>query len=129
MLLRLVHSEHGRFGSIRHYQARSRFGVNRCPRAANRASVRAWSARNPMAPRARRLLRQVVKSGKVEVADRCQARGCTNTERLQGHHHEYSRPLAVTWLCPRHHRRAHWSGVLCLKDGVPRRRASVPKLN
>jgi hypothetical protein len=40
-------------------------------RAANRASVRAWSARNPMAARARRLLRQAVKSGKVQVADQC----------------------------------------------------------
>jgi hypothetical protein len=48
---------------------------------------------------------------------------------LQGHHADYARPLMVTWLCARHHRLAHWSGVLRLKEGVPRRRSKVPKTN
>ncbi len=28
-------------------------------------------------------------------------------ENVQAHHHDYSLPLAVTWLCPRHHAMVH----------------------
>jgi hypothetical protein len=28
-------------------------------------------------------------------------------ERVEAHHHDYSKPLDVTWLCVRHHRLAH----------------------
>lgn len=28
-------------------------------------------------------------------------------EHVEAHHHDYSQPLAVTWLCVRHHRLAH----------------------
>lgn len=27
--------------------------------------------------------------------------------KVHGHHHDYSKPLDVTWLCPRHHGLAH----------------------
>ena len=98
-------------------------------RAANRAAVRAWTARNPMAARARRLLRRALKAGKLQMAPHCQARDCTSTRRLEAHHADYHRPYVVVWLCAAHHRRAHWSGVLHLADGLPRRRARLPKLN
>jgi hypothetical protein len=97
-------------------------------RAANRLAVRAWSVRNPMAAQARRKLRRAVKSGKVQMADHCQAQGCTSTKRLQGHHADYRSALQVVWLCATCHRRAHASGVLRVKKGVPRQRSRVPKL-
>jgi hypothetical protein len=81
-----------------------------------------------MAARARRLLRRAVKAGKVQITHHCQAHGCTATERLQGHHASYRSPLKVVWLCATCHRRAHSSGVLRVKRGVPRRRSRVPKL-
>lgn len=97
-------------------------------RAANRRAVAAWAQRNPQAIRARSILRRAVKSGRVQIAEHCQADGCTTTQRLHGHHHDYLRPLAVTWLCSRHHHRAHASGVLKVKRGVRCWRPRIPKL-
>jgi len=62
-------------------------------RASNRAAVRAWTARNPEAACARVKHRRAVKSGKVKMAEHCEARGCSNSERLQAHHGDYNRPL------------------------------------
>ena len=98
-------------------------------RAVNRAAVRAWTQRNPMAARARRLLRKALKAGKVQQAEHCQAKDCSSTRRMEAHHADYSRPYVVVWLCAAHHRRAHWSGVLHLDESVPRRRARIPRLN
>lgn len=30
-----------------------------------------------------------------------------NAANAEAHHHDYSKPLDVTWLCPVHHRRLH----------------------
>lgn len=98
-------------------------------RASNRAAVRAWTQRNPMAARARRLLRRALKAGKVQMAEHCQAKDCVSARRMEAHHADYSRPYVVVWLCAAHHRRAHWSGVLHLDESVPRRRARIPRLN
>ena len=33
---------------------------------------------------------------------------CGSAERVQGHHHDYTKPIDVTWLCPKcHARRRH----------------------
>ncbi|HBG30746.1 MAG TPA: hypothetical protein DDW98_08975 [Gammaproteobacteria bacterium] len=32
---------------------------------------------------------------------------CETTERVQGHHFDYSRPLDVVWLCAQHHSAFH----------------------
>jgi hypothetical protein len=93
----------------------------------NRAAVRAWSLRNPEAVVARSKLRRAVRAGRIVPAGVCQAAGCTERENLQGHHANYSKPLAVAWLCAKHHRRAHAAGIARLKRGVPRKLGKVPK--
>lgn len=32
---------------------------------------------------------------------------CGTFERVHAHHHDYSRPLDVTWFCPKHHAAEH----------------------
>lgn len=52
---------------------------------------------------ARRKLRNAVSNGEVSKMP-CEVCGDVNS---QGHHHDYEKPLDVTWLCPIHHAEAH----------------------
>ena len=57
--------------------------------------------------KARRILRYAIQTGKVrkpKVCDECFSEG-----RIHGHHKDYSKPLAVIWLCPTCHSFIHRS--------------------
>lgn len=51
----------------------------------------------------RKNTRRAVKRGKLEKLP-CQVCGALEVE---AHHHDYSKPLEVTWLCSRHHKELH----------------------
>lgn len=57
--------------------------------------------RSPEKNRARRAVLRAVKSGKL-VRQPCIH--CGATENVEGHHHDYSKPLDVRWVCFRCHR-------------------------
>lgn len=96
-------------------------------RVANRCAVARWSREHPLAVRARKILRQALKAGRILIGKFCGVSGCDNTRRLEAHHHDYREPLRVLWLCSRHHRRLHASGrPLRLKPGIPRRYSHIP---
>jgi hypothetical protein len=92
--------------------------------AANRASAKASHRRDPWYPRnvekalaarrerairepekerARSALRHAVDRGEIE------SEGCLfcDATPAEGHHHDYSKPLGVTWLCVKHHGLVH----------------------
>lgn len=48
--------------------------------------------------------RQAVERG-VLVRGPCEV--CGSTERIEGHHDDYDKPLAVRWLCKKHHEEVH----------------------
>ena len=50
-------------------------------------------------------LANAVRDGKVEKSTHCYY--CGSTDKIQGHHFDYSRPLDVTWLCLSCHRKTH----------------------
>lgn len=52
---------------------------------------------------ARTKLNNALRYGKV-VRGPCRDCGCTDTH---GHHHDYSKPLDVIWLCQKHHVEEH----------------------
>ena len=62
-----------------------------------------WQAANPKARWAHRALESALRRGIVERAP-CVV--CGKNE-VDGHHTDYDRPLAVTWLCRRHHVAEH----------------------
>ncbi len=61
--------------------------------------------RNPQAVKARTALSNAVRDGKVTRGTRCEH--CGSSGSLHGHHHDYSRPFAVVWLCAACHRQLH----------------------
>jgi hypothetical protein len=59
----------------------------------------------PILEAVRSRLRSAVRTGEIIKPLRCEK--CGAEEELHGHHADYTKPLEVTWLCARCHRRAH----------------------
>lgn len=57
----------------------------------------AWDAKYPDRARAHTAAGNAVRAGKLQKPDRCE--GCGLERKLQKHHHDYSKPLLVVWLC------------------------------
>jgi hypothetical protein len=54
--------------------------------------------------KARNTLSNAVRDGRVAKRP---CAFCATTEKLEAHHHDYAKPLDVTWLCKPCHRRFH----------------------
>lgn len=62
--------------------------------------------KNPTQRNAYRVLQQAMECGLVENPGYCYGCGCTEEEhRIEAHHHDYSKPLDIIWLCTPCHRR------------------------
>lgn len=66
----------------------------------------AWRRRNPKAAWAHVALQSALRRGLIERGP-CEVCGAEPTD---GHHDDYDRPLAIRWLCRKHHRREHQRG-------------------
>ena len=66
--------------------------------------ARAYRRRNPEKLKAQNLLNYAIRTGKMKRGD-CE--GCGTRERVHAHHHDYSKPYDVRWLCYRCHKTAH----------------------
>ena len=63
---------------------------------------------DPVKLRARNAVRDAVRRGKIEKPNRCNR--CHKSflrHQLMGHHHDYSRPIDVEWLCSSCHSLEH----------------------
>lgn len=65
-----------------------------------------WAAANPQARWAHMALASAIKRGLI-ARQPCEECGA---EPADGHHPDYDRPMAVVWLCRRHHRALHCNG-------------------
>lgn len=59
----------------------------------------------PLANTARSAVNNAVRDGRLFKPNRCEH--CGKADRLHGHHHDYSKPFAVVWLCVACHRQHH----------------------
>ena len=62
-----------------------------------------WNNANRDKLRAHAVLRVALRRGEIKRG-RCAVCG---SFRVDGHHHDYSKPLDVVWLCRRHHQQHH----------------------
>jgi len=73
-----------------------------------------WNAENAHKKRAHRLLRKAVLDGKIVKPQACVQ--CREQKPLVAHHHDYSKPTDVHWICRKCHAIEH-GGVAA---GVPK---------
>lgn len=86
-------------------------------RKADRQAQRPRRKPDPVKDRARSTLRRAVRSGKVQRPDTCSDCG-TSEHRIEAHHHDYTKPLDVEWLCSLCHGQRHWKEpIIALCDG------------
>lgn len=66
-------------------------------------SKKRWNAENPEKRRAHKIVENAIAAGtlKPEPCERC------GSPDAQAHHEDYSKPLEVSWLCPRDHKARH----------------------
>lgn len=83
--------------------ARSAYAETERGKAAMARAKLAWSERNADKRKAQLMLAKAVRAGRVQKHT-CWVCDSPNTH---GHHYDYSLPLDVTWLCPRHHADLH----------------------
>ena len=67
-----------------------------------RETLENWRSEHPARARAQAAVRRALSSGLL-FREPCFVCG----ERAEAHHPDYDAPLAVTWLCRRHHMQAH----------------------
>lgn len=56
-----------------------------------------WRRRFPDRRKAQHVVNNRLRDKKIEKPERCQ--GCSRAAVVEAHHHDYSKPLAVVWLC------------------------------
>lgn len=85
-------------------KARKQYEKTRRGRQVKRASNLRWIESNPEKRKAQHAANNAVRDGKLKKQP-CQV--CGTWKRVQKHHEDYSKPLDVQWLCPKHHAEAH----------------------
>ncbi len=66
-------------------------------KSSHNSSTTAWSGRNPAARSAENVLNNAIRDGKVKKPDMCKCG--KQAARINGFHHDVSKPLDVEWLC------------------------------
>ncbi len=69
----------------------------------NRDKDRKYRAKYPEKHQAKLLVRRAIQNGSLT---RCNCQICDNPDS-EAHHEDYSKPLEVIWLCPKHHAERH----------------------
>ena len=65
-------------------------------------SEKNWALKNPEKIKAHIAVKNALRSGKMHRHPCCI---CGN--KAHAHHEDYSKPLEVIWLCPKHHSERH----------------------
>jgi hypothetical protein len=79
------------------------FDRSRGIRKSNKAVLERWTAKFPERKKAANAVSNALRDGRLR---KMPCLFC-ESEKVEGHHKDYSKPLDVIWLCPKCHRRLH----------------------
>lgn len=82
--------------------------------AARRERVRRWNLENKEKKRAHKKVEVALENGSLIKPELCSR--CARPGRIEAHHHDYSKPLEVEWICAKCHRHEHMSPDLAERD-------------
>jgi hypothetical protein len=94
-----------RRANIERYRAYDRERATRPERRASTQRVtQNWRARHPARSSAHCRVNSAVRRGDMQRPSACE--WCGRSGKVEGHHHDYTKPLDVIWLCKPCHYRA-----------------------
>lgn len=88
--------------SVREYDRR-RYHENVERRMQTALNTKIWERNNPEGYKAHYILSNAIRDGRIKKQN-CEI---CNSDKVHGHHEDYSKPLEVRWLCALHHHRLH----------------------
>lgn len=77
---------------------------------------KAYRKRSPTKAKAHTVASNALRDGKLIRAEACEK--CGSSEKIEGHHDDYSKPLDVKWLCEQCHKEWHKFNVPLCPDAA-----------
>ena len=81
-------------------------------KAVHRRNTTRYRIKFPEKRKAYNAVSYATAAGKLQRPNSCE--GCKNKGFVEAHHRDYSRPLYVTWLCDKCHKKLHRKGKVCV---------------
>ena len=85
--------------------ARKEYAKTEQGKEAHRRGIKAYQERYPMRHAAHVITGNAIRDGKLIRTSNCSV--CGSTEKIEGHHDDYTKPLDVRWLCEKCHKEWH----------------------
>lgn len=85
-------------------EAREAYQKTERGKEVGRKAKKKWAMNNPANRHAQVVVGNAVRDGRLK---KLPCKVCGSTNRIHGHHDDYSKPLDVIWLCPKHHSERH----------------------
>lgn len=86
-------------------EARREYIQTEAGKLARKKAAVAYKKRHPMAYASHVITRNAIRDGRLTQASKCSV--CNSTEKIEGHHDDYTKPLEVRWLCEKCHKEWH----------------------
>ena len=74
-------------------------------KSSKKKAMAKYVAENPKKYKAVYAVSNALRDGKITKAVQCE--NCGSNDKLEGHHHDYDKPLDVVWVCNPCHREIH----------------------
>lgn len=86
-------------------QKRREYKKTEAGKQAHKRAMDAYHKRYPMKYASHVITGNAIRDGKLIQASECSV--CKSTEKIEGHHDDYTKPLEVRWLCESCHKEWH----------------------